>query len=157
MMASSGSKVRVIEADSSEMMELAQAAVAAGASIWIRARGMSMAPVIPSGTPVRVSPLRRRPEPGDILLVRGVAGRPLIHRVTRVMSGPRGDRIVLRGDSHLADDPPIEAAEAIGRVDRMLVGGRELAPAARWPHRLVADLRRTGRRVLARARGAWAR
>jgi signal peptidase I len=72
-------------------------------------------------------------EPDDIILFQA-GPRLFAHRV--VQAGFRGDQRVLvtRGDSHAHDDPPVAAAQVLGRVEGRLRNGAAV-PLGRAPRR----------------------
>ena len=112
-----------------ELSELARDILTRGESFWLTVRGRSMQPTIPSGSEVRVVPLRgRAPRVGDVALARLPSGAPVVHRVRRADSAT----VVLRGDSVVACDPPVASEWILGRVDavRTDAGVRPLSSRA---------------------------
>ena len=144
-------RARVLTVESAEMVDLAREALAAGGSVWLHARGNSMHPVIPDGTPVRVRPLPGRElRAGDVVFALGRGRRPMLHRVRRVAN----DQVILAGDAHLIDDPPIPSTDVLGIADRILLDGRERRLSSRRLARaaglVMRVLRRTSRWLRAR-------
>ena len=86
------------------------------------ARGGSMRPFLPDGTPVMIRPAAGRvPRVGEIILVPRGDGAAL-HRVVRV----RGDSVVTRGDACAREDPPVPRSEILGVAVHALRKGRSL-------------------------------
>ena len=86
------------------------------------ARGQSMRPFIPDGTPVMVRPLTRRaPRIGDIVLVPW-GNDAALHRVVRVQDG----QVTTRGDGCPTEDPPIPVTAVLGVAIHALRKGRSL-------------------------------
>ncbi len=86
------------------------------------ARGASMAPMLPDGTPVmiRTRPAQL-PRVGEIVLVPW-GDTVALHRVVRV----RNQQIVTRGDGCPADDPPVPVSGIQGVAIHALRKGRSL-------------------------------
>lgn len=79
-----------------EGRELLQRALAAG-PVEIRARGISMSPLLRTGDRIRLE--RRSPRLGHVALVE-LSGRLVLHRLVR----RRGDRWLVRGDARSCSD-----------------------------------------------------
>jgi SOS-response transcriptional repressor LexA len=125
-----------IEVDRAELLEVVREATSAGASLWIRIRGGSMMPAIPTDGEVRVVALAARPiRVGDVVLARAAGDQPLLHRV-RSLSG---DHVQLQGDNLMAADDPLPTSDVIAIADAVRADGR-VAPipaAPRALHRLI--------------------
>ncbi len=86
------------------------------------ARGGSMRPFIPDGTPVMIRPLAgRSPRVGEIVLTPW-GDDIALHRVTRV----RGDQVTTRGDGCPTEDPPVPLTALLGVAVHMIRRGRSL-------------------------------
>lgn len=84
-----------------------------GRSVCLPTRGASMNPTVASGDHVVIA--QTDPEKirvGDVVMVAGE--RPLIHRVVRVDS--RAGTLVTKGDSYVAEDPPVRIEAVVGAV-----------------------------------------
>jgi hypothetical protein len=131
-----------------------------GDTLRFRARGGSMWPAIRDGDCAEVRAagavsIRR----GDVVLVRTGSGRLLVHRVRWI--GRAGDEVILRtqGDALPGADPPVRAAQVLGRVVAVERGNKRLR-LDRAPLRLagLAWIRlATLRRRLGRGLKRWAR
>jgi SOS-response transcriptional repressor LexA len=138
---------RSIEVDRAELLDVVREATSAGASLWIRIRGGSMMPAIPTDGEVRVVTLAARPiRVGDVVLARAVGGQPVLHRV-RSLSG---DYVQLKGDNLTAADDPLPVSDVIALADAVRVEGRATpiptAPRA-LKKRIVRALRLMWRRM----------
>lgn len=84
--------------------------------VCLRATGRSMLPSIEPGDVLRIehatADLIQR---GDVILY-DVGGRLIAHRVVRRAVDNGVVHLITRGDSHWWTDPPIAAAQLIGRV-----------------------------------------
>jgi signal peptidase I len=131
-----------------------------GNTLRFRARGGSMWPTIRDGDCAEVRAVSEASiRHGDVVLVRMESGRLLVHRVR--WTGCEGDEVVLRtqGDALAHADPPVRAAQVLGRVVAVERGGRRLR-LDRTPLRLtgLAWIRlATPRRRLGRGLRRWAR
>jgi SOS-response transcriptional repressor LexA len=128
------------------LVDLVRDIVGRGAEMWLRVRGGSMHPAIPSGSLVRVRPLPARPlRRGDVVLADVGAGRCVLHRVVRVDGGV----VRLHGDATLDPDPPVPSDAVLALADRAEANGRVLSLEPRaWE---------SARRALRRVRRAGAR
>ena len=138
---------RSIEVDRAELLDVVREATSAGASLWIRIRGGSMMPAIPTDGEVRVVTLAARPiRVGDVVLARAVGGQPVLHRV-RSLSG---DYVQLKGDNLMAADDPLPVSDVIAIADAVRGGGR-VTPIPAAPRalstRIVRTLRLMWRRI----------
>lgn len=93
----------------------------------------SMEPAIALGDQVEVRTLGSRgPGMGDIVLFRDPVLGLLVHRVLwRWWSPGRATKLFTKGDAALRRDRALTAAEILGRVERIVRGGEELAAAPR--------------------------
>lgn len=132
---------RALELEPADLVALVTDVVGRGGAMWIRARGRSMLPTIPSGAPVRVAPLENGvARAGDVVLGVLPTGVPALHRVRDVLaSGVR-----LRGDNALADDPVLPLDRILARVDLVSVDGEVVAIEERPRHSLRLGLARIG-------------
>ena len=138
---------RSIEVDRAELLDVVREATSAGASLWIRIRGGSMMPAIPTDGEVRVVTLAARPiRVGDVVLARAVGGQPVLHRV-RLLSG---GRVQTKGDNLMTADDPLPVSEVIAIADAVRIDGRvtpiPAAPRA-LKRRIVHTLRLLWRRM----------
>jgi signal peptidase I len=114
--------------------DLSTALLTDGYQVRFRAPGHSMSPTIRDGEMVLVAPVKgdevRR---GDILLYRCSERRRVIaHRVVCVEQGSRQTRsFILRGDSSVTCDAPVEASQILGRVTAVERDGRTIQLAGR--------------------------
>ena len=132
---------RALELDPAELVALVGDVVGRGGAMWIRARGRSMLPAIPSGAPVRVAPLERGvPRAGDVVLGVLPTGLPALHRVRDLVK----DGVRLRGDNTLADDPVLPLDRILARVDLVCVDGEVVAIEERPRHSVRLGLARLG-------------
>jgi signal peptidase I len=104
-----------------------------------------MLPALRTGDVVVIDPvmpdeLRR----GRVVAAR-VHGRLLIHRIRKVDRNGSEITVFLRGDNRLEADPPVSAAEVVGKIDRLERDGRQLCLPIR-PLILTSTLRRWVRR-----------
>jgi SOS-response transcriptional repressor LexA len=138
---------RSIEVDRAELLEVVREATSAGASLWIRIRGGSMMPAIPTDGEVRVVALAGRAiRVGDVVLARAAEGQPVLHRVRSLI----GDHVHLKGDNLTAADDPLPVSDVIAIADAVRDGGRVTAiPAAprALKKRIVRALRLMWRRM----------
>ena len=137
------------------LADIVRDVVGGGAPMWIRVRGGSMAPAIPSGALVRVRPLPARPlRRGDVVLADLGGGRCVMHRVVAARDG----EVRLHGDTTLEPDPPLPLRSVLALADHVEIDGRTLALAPRpWEaaRYAVRRMRRAASRV--RHRGEAAR
>jgi signal peptidase len=92
--------------------------------VCLRVTGASMMPAVWPGDVLHVhrSGLAEL-HPGQIVLYRR-DGRLTAHRIVRI----DGDRLITRGDALQYEDPPISAADVVGRVIYMVRNGRLIYP-----------------------------
>ena len=139
---------RAISVETDDFLALVVDVIAAGGRAWVHVRGASMLPSIPRDSQVRVDPLPPGGiARGDVVLARGVTGRPVAHRVWAVL----GDRVWLKGDFRVTPDLPIGRADIIGVVAAVSTGGSVTAiskRAARTPREIARRWRAFARDVL---------
>lgn len=100
--------------------------IQSGQTVWLKAQGESMAPLIRGGDIVEVVPSLRI-KPGMIALVNTPWG-VRCHRVVSVENG----RIVLRGDT-LRDEERILREQVLGEVRAVWRGKRRFSPySGKW-------------------------
>lgn len=95
-------------------VDLIREALDRGRSVRVRARGISMQPLIPDGSTVELVPLSRQVAVGDVVAV-DASGELLIHRVHQT-----GAEIELRGDRNLRPDAPVADADVLGLARRVI-------------------------------------
>ncbi|HEX7679244.1 MAG TPA: signal peptidase I [Thermoanaerobaculia bacterium] len=131
----------------SEFEPTLRALLSAGHTARFLASGDSMYPAIRSGdylhiVPCEMTELRR----GDVVLAATERGLTA-HRIVRISERHGALRIITRGDNSLRSDPPVEAADVLGRVaqvDRstsVRKTGPEPATVVRFAAVLVRRLR----------------
>jgi SOS-response transcriptional repressor LexA len=138
---------RSIEVDRAELLEVVREATSAGASLWIRIRGGSMMPAIPTDGEVRVVTLAARPiRVGDVVLARAAGDQPVLHRVRSLSA----DHVQLKGDNLTAADDPLPVSDVIAIADAVRADGR-VTPIPAAPRalkkRIVRALRLMWRRM----------
>jgi hypothetical protein len=114
-----------------------------------------MWPTLAPGDEVRLELARGRFAVGDVVVVRGVHGNLMIHRVVAIGA----DAIATRGDACRHDDPQIPPSRVLLRATGVLRAGRVLPVPGPLP-RPLRRLRSIARRCLASlhaARGKWSR
>jgi len=91
--------------------------------LTLRVWGTSMLPAVPPGSEVRVRGVRPDAvKAGDVVLVR-VPGGVRLHRLVHVLED---GRLLLRGDHHAFDDPPVDAVCLLGVVEGVSRGRPKL-------------------------------
>jgi len=145
--------VRPLATETSELVQLVRAVAAAGGSLWVRVRGESMRPSIPSGTPIRLGPVPARPlRPGEVVLATLPGGTVVVHRVL----GERDGVVRLRGDGNVSPDAPTARASVHALVELVDLGGRSVPIAERptiAPRILLRRVRRAVGSLLASREG----
>ena len=132
---------RSIEVDRAELLEVVREATSAGASLWIRIRGGSMMPAIPTDAEVRFVTLAARPiRVGDVVLARAAGGQPVLHRVRSL----NGDHVQLKGDNLMAADDLLPMSDVIAIADAVRADGR-VTPIPAAPRALHKRILRTFR------------
>jgi signal peptidase I len=124
--------------------------LSSGHFVRFTAPGHSMHPVIRHGDVLLVVPLERPAQPGDILLYRDAAGRPVAHRVVGFAAKDGGPTLILKGDSATAPDLPVHLSKVLGRVFAIERDGRRIDPYSvqrRVGYRLYAALTRIKNRL----------
>jgi len=140
-----------IPCTSAAFAELSAAILGAGASLRFRAHGSSMVPQLRDGDMLLVDPV----DPGsvcvgDVILCCGEAGRILVHRVVRRMTGPDGYQFEIQGDQAARPDGVIPEERVYGRVVAIERGGGRIR-LDRWGQRRLGwALAQCSRRSLGR-------
>lgn len=99
-----------------------------GLACETRMRGRSMRPAIHDGDVVTLQPpVPDELRPGDILLFRRSDGRPICHRLIRMMRRGGQRWVHTWGDASPYPDYPVPLASVLGRVERVTSEGREVA------------------------------
>jgi hypothetical protein len=121
-------------ANSEMFLEISTELLSKGYIVQFTAPGKSMQPSIFEGEIITVQPV----SPSDvrlydILLYRNGKGL-LAHRVVRIEKGPEDGRgaFILRGDSSIICDEPVQPDQIMGRVVEVEREGRRIALATRW-------------------------
>jgi phage repressor protein C with HTH and peptisase S24 domain len=91
-----------------------EARLRAGLGAWLPLSGFSMSPALSDGDRLEVAPLAAPPRAGEIVVMRR-GSRLITHRLISLSEG----LAVTRGDACSSDDPPVPAADLIGRVVRV--------------------------------------
>lgn len=119
----------------------------AGESVWLKARGASMSPLLRGGDVLEIVPSLRI-KPGMIALVNTPWGLRC-HRVVSVEDG----KIVLRGDS-LEDEEQVVREQVLGEVRTVWRGKKRFSPygGAWW---LYGILQTRAPRVVHGLRKVW--
>jgi hypothetical protein len=103
--------------------------VASATPVWIRVRGVSMLPTIPSGALVRLVPLPERPlRRGEVVLAVLPNGACVLHRVRAGRDGA----LTLSGDNNMAGDPPVRRADVLALADRVRLDDDHERPLRHW-------------------------
>jgi signal peptidase I len=103
----------------------------------VRVTGRSMSPTLEPGDLVAVTPLRRRPGRGEIVVLRRSEGPEMIKRVAALGGETFGGRPVPRRSLALSGDNRSESTDSreFGPVSEAEVAGRALVvywPPRRW-------------------------
>jgi hypothetical protein len=124
-------------------LALLASAIRGGKHTSFEIRGGCMWPALRAGDRVRVGPLQREPQVGDVLICyRGI--HAVAHRVVQRFHDVHGHSWVrCRGDAALELDAPMRAAEVLGLVHKIERAGCTVPPraAAALSSRLIAPLR----------------
>lgn len=97
----------------------------------LRVTGLSMLPAVWPGDIVTVqSREAARLLPGELVLVDD-EGRLRLHRLIASQMSPGDDRLVTRGDSLAANDPPVRGEQVLGVVTSIERGSVSFAPSRR--------------------------
>lgn len=165
--------VRLLECQGTELYELGKDLVTSGISFRCEVRGWSMYPSIKDGDVVQIAPVRiGEIDVGEVVFFRS-GDRLLAHRVTGYVWNEQGVLLKARGDGFRQEDPPIDEADLLGRVeivyrrqrrgwrairlDRglhkylglLLARSRSVHHSARWMSRSVRRSRSFAKRILA--------
>jgi hypothetical protein len=109
-----------LSVDEKDFAELLADALGRGFAIWIRVRGESMRPAIPSMAAVRIVPLAdRQLRKGEIVLARLPTGRFVLHRVVRLSH----NGIQLKGDALARRDVNVTRDAVLGVCDEVEIDG----------------------------------
>ncbi len=106
------------------------ASLAAGAAPRARVVGSSMRPTLRDGDELELR--GGEPAPGEVLAV-AHDGRLVVHRLVR----RERERLILRGDANLREDPPVPPEALLGRVTAAWRAGEPL-PLGVPPNRLAS-------------------
>ncbi|MFH1765602.1 MAG: hypothetical protein ABIF09_15545, partial [Gemmatimonadota bacterium] len=97
----------------------------------------SMLPTIRPYDVVVISPAGLEDlRPGDIVAV-VASGGLLVHRLVKVEPQQPEPMLLLKGDAHLGQDPPLPASCLLGRVRAVERAGHRVAVDRRWQEALV--------------------
>jgi len=108
---------------SRELMPVIHAALQRGQRVRMSVNGSSMLPFLRDGDVVELEPVRTLPMPGDIMLVRGLQERYVLHRVVRI----EGDALFLRGDAQSGCEGPFTRRDVLAKVVMSYPNGRARA------------------------------
>jgi len=109
-----------LSVDEHDFATLLGDALGRGFAIWIRVRGESMRPAIPSMAAVRIVPLAGRlPRKGEVVLARLPTGRFVLHRVVRLSD----NSIQLKGDALARRDVNVASEAVLGLCDQVEIEG----------------------------------
>jgi hypothetical protein len=105
-----------------------QALLASGETVRFTAPGHSMHPMVRHGDVLVVEPLRAPALIGDILLYIA-RGRPVAHRLIAFEPDNGSVAMILKGDSAVQPDLPVQQEQVIGRVAAIERRGRKVNPS----------------------------
>ncbi len=129
--------------------ELAGEVVSTFGEVCLRVSGTSMVPSIQPGDLISVHRANLSDiSAGEIALYLR-EGRLFAHRVVARGGNPESPYLILRGDRHRHNDPPVSPSELLGRVQWIERGQRRLEAGARlgmW-QRMIAMLLRSSNRA----------
>lgn len=94
-----------------------------------------MWPLVRPGARVELRPVAGPLSPGDLIAVE-VDTRLVLHRFVRVDDA---GLLVLRGDSHRAEDPPVSPEAVVGRVPNLVLGLHEV-PRSAWAAKVLRPI-----------------
>jgi hypothetical protein len=125
----------LLRADPARALAVADRLRAPGRTFESTVSGMSMWPVLPPGSRIRVAlEPRNRPEVGEIVAF-VARGQVVVHRVVhRGSAGAARGHVVTLGDATLVPDPPVPDTAVLGAVTGVRTAGG-WAPAPGPPHR----------------------
>ncbi len=107
----------LFECQSTDLYELVNKLIDAGASFRFTARGWSMYPLVREGDELQVVPVSfRELGIGDVVFYRS-GERLLAHRVIGFVFEAAQVRIRARGDGFVQEDPPVSEPDVLGRVE----------------------------------------
>lgn len=101
-----------------ELNELMTSLLENGISVDVVGSGISMFPLIPPQSMIRISPQRNITR-GSIAVFRRKDGKYIAHRVVKTDDG-----VVCRGDSCLNNDPLLTSDNIVGTVSHVTIRGR---------------------------------
>lgn len=119
----------ILDVSSPDLCRLFERLLARGKAVRFSVTGPSMAPLVKSGDYVTVVPANGEDVClGDLVLFRQYGECMVLHRVLWVFrdSGGRTKRLITKGDAVDTPDPPVSAADILGRVvliERILPSG----------------------------------
>lgn len=121
---------------------LLRAALARGASLRFRARGLSMSPFIQDTDLITVSPMAGRAvKSGDVIAVTSpVSGKLVIHRA--IAAQPGG--FLVQGDNRSESDGVVSLEDILGRVTRIERNGTRVTLGLGPERQIIALLVRHG-------------
>ena len=129
--------------DQSFFSETVLDTLARGESVLLRVQGVSMLPWLREGDQVRILPAAGRSlRRGDIALYFRAPGRPILHRVMRVVVENGGIYYECRGDSEHGSPERLPPSAVMGVV--------ATTPVRRAVYLAVNPARRLGNRLLSR-------
>jgi signal peptidase I len=103
--------------------DLVSDVVRVSGQVQLKVTGASMVPVLWPGDLLMVRQVEpSSPTPGSILVFRQ-NDKLVVHR----LASREGDKLVTRGDARPCFDPPVDAANVLGRVESAQRNGRTLA------------------------------
>jgi len=125
----------LLRADPARALAVADRLRAPGRTFESTVSGMSMWPVLPPGSRIRVAlEPRARPAVGDIVAFLA-GGQVVVHRVVhRGSAGAARGHVVTLGDATLVPDPPVPETAVLGAVTGVWTADG-WAPAKGPPHR----------------------
>lgn len=138
--------------DAGEYLDAVSQLLAQGhENVPVPVAGHSMTPFLHPGDQVFLSPIRREPRPGDVLLYRRASGQYVLHRLHRVTA----DGFLITGDAQTELELIPHRAQLLGIVTSAIHLGKPVSPEdGYW--RLYAHLwryLRPLRPVIVRVRG----
>jgi hypothetical protein len=135
-------EVETLRLSGQGMSGLLQAVLARGAPFTFRAAGGSLFPFIRDGDLITVSGLQGRPaQLGEVVACAVLPGGKLVvHRVV----GRRAQGCLIRGDAALRADGWVDRERILGRVTRIIRGGKERSLGLGRERVLIAALTRSG-------------
>jgi signal peptidase I len=129
--------------------ELAGEVVSTFGEVRLRVLGTSMVPSIHPGDLISVQRVSLSEISSGEIALYSREGRLFAHRVVAHAGSPDRPLLIMRGDRHRHNDPPVCASELLGRVHLIERGHRRLQPATKLSmrERVIAVLLRTSIRA----------